>query len=1165
MARRMVRGSFVRGFAPLLLGLVLMVPALAVPAMVLALAPDAPTIGTATGGNASATVTWTAPGSDGGATIDSYTVTASDGTSTCVWTTGPLSCSVSGLTNGTSYTFTVTAHNADGNGLSSAPSNAVTPSTMPGAPTIGTATGGNASATVSWTAPADNGGLTIDSYTVTSSPDGKTCTWSTGPLSCSVSGLTNGTSYTFTVTAHNTDGNSDPSAPSNAVTPSTTPGAPTIGTATGGNASATVSWTAPADNGGLTIDSYTVTASGGVNTCTWTTGPLSCSVSGLTNGTSYTFTVTAHNADGNGLSSAPSNAVTPSTMPGAPTIGTATGGNASATVSWTAPADNGGLTIDSYTVTSSPDGKTCTWSTGPLSCSVSGLTNGTSYTFTVTAHNTDGNSDPSAPSNAVTPSTTPGAPTIGTATGGNASATVSWTAPADNGGLTIDSYTVTASGGVNTCTWTTGPLSCSVSGLTNGTSYTFTVTAHNADGNGLSSAPSNAVTPSTMPDAPTILSADRGNLSAILTWTVPANNGSPITGYTVTEVTGDSVGAHPTCSVSPPATGNTCIVSGLTNGTTYTFTILATNVAGPGSPSAVSNSVVPSTVPSKPGTPTGVSHNGSVAVTWTAPASDGGAAIIGYTVTASPGLLTCGTTTALTCTVLGLTNDTPYTFTVTATNVAGSTTSDPSAAVTPTATVATKPGKPTVVPSVHQADVTWTAPTDNGGSPIGSYLVTSAPDGKSCVTSTGLTCTVTGLTNGQNYTFTVRAINVKGAGPASDASDPVMILTGGTYYPLTPTRLLDSRDGTGGLGIFFSHVAQTFQVTGRGGVPSGATAVTGNLTVTQQSMNGFLYMGPTAMDYPTSSTLNFPVGDDRANAVTVALGAGGTLSVTFAAPHLDQVAHVIFDVTGYFVPDSNGATYFAVTPTRVLDSRNGTGGTTIFYSRVAQSFQVTSDSGVVPTGALAVTGNLTVTQQTSNGFLYVGPLRADNPTSSTLNFPTNDDRANAVTVKLGAGGILWVTFAAPGYGPTAHVIFDVTGYFKQGMTGATFVPLTPTRLLDTRDGTGLRGAFSSHQANYFGVTGRSDIDVSLRVPSAATAVTGNLTVTQQTSLGFIYMGNYTMNNPTSSTLNFPAADDRANAVTVALGAGGVLWVTYAAPSYGPTAEIIFDVTGYFVP
>ena len=379
-----------------------------------------------------------------------------------------------------------------------------------------------------------------------------------------------------------------------------------------------------------------------------------------------------------------------------------------------------------------------------------------------------------------------------------------------------------------------------------------------------------------------------------------------------------------------------------------------------------------------------------------------------------------------------------------------------------------------------------------------------------------------------------------------------------TYHPLTPTRLLDSRDHTGGLGTFSSHVAQTFTVTGHGGVPANATAVTGNVTVTGQTSGGFLSIGPVAQNNPTSSTLNFPVGDDRANAVTVALGAGGTLSVTYAAATLGPTAQVIFDVTGYFTPDASGATYHALTPSRILDSRDHTGGLGIFSSHGAQSFQVTGHGGV-PSGATAVTGNLTVTQQTSGGFLYIGPVAMNNPTSSTLNFPLGDDRANAVTVALGTGGTLSVTYAASTLGPTAQVIFDVTGYFTPDASGALFVPLTPARILDSRDHTGGLGIFSSHVAEAFTVTGHGG------VPAGATAVTGNLTVTQQTSGGFLYIGPVAANNPTSSTLNFPLGDDRANAVTVALGTGGTLSVTYAASTLGPTAQVIFDVTGYFTP
>jgi hypothetical protein len=223
-----------------------------------------------------------------------------------------------------------------------------------------------------------------------------------------------------------------------------------------------------------------------------------------------------------------------------------------------------------------------------------------------------------------------------------------------------------------------------------------------------------------------------------------------------------------------------------------------------------------------------------------------------------------------------------------------------SAAVTP----ATLPGKPTgvtVTAGNGSVLVSWTAPAQDGGSAITGYTVTSSPEGKTCTTS-ATSCTVGGLTNGTTYTFTVTATNGVGTGPASDPSSSILVhSSGATYHALTPARILDSRIGAGLSGPFSSNVARTFAVTGRGGVPANATAVTGNLTVTGQTDAGYLYIGPNAMNNPTSSTLNFPLADNRANGVTVALGAGGTLSVTYvSAPGTS--AQVIFDVSGYFTP-----------------------------------------------------------------------------------------------------------------------------------------------------------------------------------------------------------------------------------------------------------------------
>ena len=543
--------------------------------LVTAAVPGAPTIGTATRGDTQATVTWTAPASDGGSAITGYTATSTPGGKTC--TTATTSCTVTGLTNGTSYTFTVTATNAVGTGPASAASNSVTPAAVPGAPTIGTATRGDTQATVTWTAPASDGGSAITGYTATSTPGGKTCT--TATTSCTVTGLTNGTSYTFTVTATNAVGTGPASAASNSVTPAAVPGAPTIGTATRGDTQATVTWTAPASDGGSAITGYTATSTPGGKTCT--TATTSCTVTGLTNGTAYTFTVTATNAVGTGPASAASNSVTPAAVPGAPTIGTATRGDTQATVTWTAPASDGGSAITGYTATSTPGGKTCT--TATTSCTVTGLTNGTAYTFTVAATNAVGTGPASAASNSVTPAAVPGAPTIGTATRGDTQATVTWTAPASDGGSAITGYTATSTPGGKTCT--TATTSCTVTGLTNGTSYTFTVAATNVVGTGPQSAASNSVTPAAVPGAPTGVTASPGNLSALVSWTAAAANGATITGYTVTSSPGGK-----TCTTA----GTSCTVTGLTNGTSYTFTVRATNAVGTGPASAASSAVTPS-------------------------------------------------------------------------------------------------------------------------------------------------------------------------------------------------------------------------------------------------------------------------------------------------------------------------------------------------------------------------------------------------------------------------------------------------------------------------------------------------------------------------------------------------------------------------------------------
>lgn len=265
--------------------------------------------------------------------------------------------------------------------------------TLPSAPTGAVGLPGDGAARVSWVAPP--GGAT--DYTVWVSPGVLSKVVGGSTTSAVIRGLENGTEYTFTVVAGNDFGESPPSAASDAVVPVAVPVKPTAVTATAGDTSATVSWQSQYVSEEV---AFTVSSAPGSKTCT-TTGSLTCDVSGLVNGTAYTFQVEASNANGASGSSAVSNTVIPAGVPLPPSAPTALPGNSSAQISWAAVAGNGS-SVTGYTVIASPGGEACATS-GALTCTVAGLANGTAYTFTVTASNAIGRSQASPSSAAVTP------------------------------------------------------------------------------------------------------------------------------------------------------------------------------------------------------------------------------------------------------------------------------------------------------------------------------------------------------------------------------------------------------------------------------------------------------------------------------------------------------------------------------------------------------------------------------------------------------------------------------------------------------------------------------------------------------------------------------------------------------------------------------------------
>jgi len=278
-------------------------------------------------------------------------------------------------------------------------------------------------------------------------------------------------------------------------------------------------------------------------------------------------------------------------------------------------------------------------------------------------------------------------------------------------------------------------------------------------------------------DAPV---ATAGSNGVTVSWT-PPDDDSTVTGYVVTVEPFEGYQQLPVVTYSP--TTNSAVVTNLINGNTYTFKVAATNAVGAGPRSAASNAVVSATGLGPPtiGTATRAS-SGGIAVSWTAPAADGGSPVTGYVVTPYSGYYPSGprtfNSTATTQTINDLVDGRTYRFRVRAINAVGS--SAYSTVTNPIVASSTAPGAPTNVTAVAgdgEATVSWTAPTVDGGSSVTGYIVTPYVGyiewPSTTFNSTATTQTITGLTNGKTYRFRVKAINAVDNSTYSKVSNPI--------------------------------------------------------------------------------------------------------------------------------------------------------------------------------------------------------------------------------------------------------------------------------------------------------------------------------------------------------------------------------------------------------
>lgn len=681
------------------------------------------------------------------------------------------------------YTFTSAWVNQVGTGPASPMSAPIEVYAIPSAPTDLRVALGDRSATVTWKRGQD-GGERIAGYAVEVLQSGVSVRWASVPgeaRTATITGLSVGSTYQFAVTAFSETygGTSARSAPFVVVAAA---GKPTAVAASPGDRSSVLRWTAPTrpeDAAPITGWQVTPYVDGVAQPPVAVAGTdPTATVPGLVNGTTYTFTVAAVNAAGPGAPSDPSNAVVASATPIAPSPPTAgavepvAGG---ARVSWTAPLSTGGAAITGYRVTPYA-GTTAlaprTFSSTATTQTVTGLVDGTAYTFRIAAVNAAGTGEASSATTAVVAGA-PGAPTEVVARPGATTVLVSWTPPEANG-APITSYVITPLRGTTvpeqSIVVSGSATSARISVQNPGYSYRVRVAAVNSRGTSADSAPSNTVDVGGATAPASVHVVPRGT-TALVSWPGPGPEDGPPNTYAVIAEADDAAGVRDVLVVAnAPATSAT--VRDLVPGVPYRISIIAFNDRS-GGDKVVSEPFVVG-MPDAPLGVRAVPGNGTATVTATAPVADA-AAVTSYRVTPLVNGVARPTQTfsgpSRSWKVTGLANGTVHTFRVVAVNATGTSTPATTVAIRigvplPPSTVTAKAGR-------GQATVTFSS-GDGNGARIVRYVVTPYLDGVAqparAFDATTRTRTITGLRSGRSYTFTVQATNSRGTSVASKPS-----------------------------------------------------------------------------------------------------------------------------------------------------------------------------------------------------------------------------------------------------------------------------------------------------------------------------------------------------------------------------------------------------------